>query len=356
MEVEGDVNKLHIEERDNVIADSNEQILLDLNLEEDDVTSLKIPELIWQRALCNFPNETQQTILEYNFKFLNALMKNSKTLHNKRLKQTLIDAIQSLTSENSLVTQIEIINCKLEKYEEKDFFKKALEKYSKFIDTHLSESNFVLSRLIEALKNKISEFNLDSDKKDKINEYIIKSISNKINQNDLVENYVLRHNFIITEYIYEESYYTANKFKNDLKLDEIISNIVLKILENKNSNFDVTFTNEYFKMYWKYFSLNLRSDAETIMDNLCQIFMSNIANKKNKNTITKVFLNNLILLVQDELKIFTDKSLSLITKIIDIVKKLKILDLDLLKEIYMNLTETLYVNSFIYFFLDNCTE
>jgi hypothetical protein len=210
--------------------------------------------------------------------------------------------------------------------------------------------------LIEALKNKISEFNLDSDKKDKINEYIIKSISNKINQNDLVENYVLRHNFIITEYIYEESYYTANKFKNDLKLDEIISNIVLKILENKNSNFDVTFTNEYFKMYWKYFSLNLRSDAETIMDNLCQIFMSNIANKKNKNTITKVFLNNLILLVQDELKIFTDKSLSLITKIIDIVKKLKILDLDLLKEIYMNLTETLYVNSFIYFFLDNCTE
>jgi len=316
---------------------------------EDDVTNLKIPEIIWQRALCSV-NEAE--IQNYNFKFLSALMKNSKNLHYKRLKQILIDSIMNTTQNTPLLTSIKIMNCKLEKYEEKDFFKKAIDKYSKFLSANLPDdcnTNFVISNLVEVLKNKISEFHIDNDnenhkdtdKKDKLNEYIIKSLSSKINQEDLVENYNAKHNLLISRYIYEESYYTANKFKNELKLDEIISRIIETIPIQIEVD-ETSICNQYFEIYWKYSSLNLRNDAETIIEKLSLIFTSKT--NSSKNSITKVFINNMILLVQEEIKIFSDKSLSLVGKIIEIIKKLKILDQTLLKDLFKNLTESLYVN------------
>jgi hypothetical protein len=318
--------------------ENNEQEKVNFS-QDDDVINLQIPEIIWQRALANiesFKIDQEQIISEseLSFKFLAVLMKNSKHLNYKRLKNVIINHI--LKIHDNLDTQIKIILSKLEKYDERDIFKKAISKFIKFVENHNTNKNYIISKLFENLKLKVNEFSFDSDKKEQLNEYILKSLSKLIDQQDLIEGYLTHHNYFITQFIYDESFY-QNKYNSLFELKNIISKIIFKTFENGTS----TLLNEYLIIYWKFAVNNLNQDAESTIDSLF-IFYSENKKKINQN-FNKIFFTNLIKIIKEDVKLFPDKSLVLTIKIIELIRKTKLTDLQVLKENFKNLTEMIFV-------------
>lgn len=308
----------------------------------DEVTNLQIPEIIWQRALANIENfkvDQEQVISEadLSLKFLATLMKNSKHLSYKRLKDVIINHIVKIS--DSLDTKIKIIFSKLEKYNEKDIFKKAISKFIKFVENNNDNKNYIISKLIENLKLKVNEFSFDSDKKEQINEYILKNLSKLMDQQELIDGYISAHNYSLTQFIYDESTYSNNKYNNLFDLKNIITKIILKNFENGTT----ALLNEYLNIYWKFAIYNLSQDAETTIDNLLTLYSQN--KKKINQNFNKIFFTNLIKIIKEDVKLFPDRSLALTNKIIELIRKTNITDLQVLKENFKNLIEMIFVNN-----------
>jgi hypothetical protein len=330
---------------------------------------LKIPEIIWRRALeeveeisSNYisnsyiickTNSTPQFKTKENalnifsqitLKFLSALMKNSKDLHYERLEDELVNYILTnhSSSLNKLELKILITKSQLEKYDEKEYFKKAIENFLEIKDNHINETNFVLSNLIYILMDKITEYKFNSDQKDKINEYIINNIGNIIDQSSLVENFQSQESLSLCKYIFEESYYTGNKYKSIFDLENILIKIITKISEKTKSNLDWNMINIYLEIFCKFQSYNLNLSTETIMSNLNQLFL----NKPLSNNFKKILIENLILLGQDELKLFSDKLNVFTAEILSLIKKFKLSDISILKGLFEKLILMIYVSIF----------
>lgn len=163
-----------------------------------------------------------------------------------------------------------------------------------------------------------------------------------INQEELIKNYSNNYNITLAKLLYDNILYS--NYKNTMvDLDKIIDSIINNILSNNDQG---SYINDYFNIYWKYYCIGKNSDAESICDNIVNM----LVNKKNPNKnklFNQVLLKNLCLLIEDDIKLYRYKCIVYVDKIDEILKKIKINDLSVLKELFMNLI-SLFIVRIVY--------
>jgi hypothetical protein len=185
--------------------------------------------------------------------------------------------------------------------------------------------------MISYLEEKITNFS--SEEKERINDYIITNISSKIDYQRLIQdistvNY--KESLTIIKYLYENLYYTGNKYKSFHDFDTLIEEATDKSFSNKQTN-EVTIS-DIIQIYWKYMIYNKNEDAELIFKKLSNKLIQSVKGKQNVNMI-KYILKSLCILLEDEIKLFSFKTLNYFNQIENILKQSKIMNQEVLKDI-----------------------
>jgi len=308
----------------------------------DDVINLKVPEIIWIKTLLHFQNKDTNNCFfsEINFKFLSALMKYGKKTNYKHLKNKILQKIKE-SKENDLDTDVKIIYAKLEKYDNKNLLKKSIIKFQKLAEINPQRKNFILSQMITLLEEKNRNFS--SEEKEKINDYIMTNISSKIDYQRLIQdistlNY--KESLTIIKYLYENLYYTGNKYKSFYDFDTLIEESTNKSFSNKQTN--EVIISEIIQIYWKFMVYNKNEDAEIIFTKLSNKLIQSVKGKQNVNMI-KYVLKSLCILLEEEIKLFSYKTLNYFNQVENILKQSKTMNQEVLKDIYKTLIEIVYV-------------
>lgn len=276
-------------------------------------------------------------------KFLENLMKYGKSLNYKNLKNLIISSLPN----NDINIKIEIFKAKLEKYSDdpKIYFKKSIEKIKKlFAQTMDIDYNIIINNLFNLLNTKIINNIKDENEKEILYDYLFTNISDKINKDDLLENYNKIHNQNIIKIIYDYSFFNNNQNKSILNLD-----LIEKIIFNITIKNDFQALNFYFDIYWKYLIYIKNKDIETVIDKFINdLIINKTFNKRSKdqkfnNNLYKIFFDNIWKLIEEDIKFFPNKISEYMIKTDELIKKLKINDLSLLKDIFGCVIGVIYV-------------
>jgi hypothetical protein len=299
----------------------------------DDITLLKVPEIIWLKAHENLKNKNLSNE-NIDLSFLSKLMKYGKKLQYKRLKNVIIENLFKNTQDTDIVgLECKVIKAKLEKYEKKEFLKKAIHKYLKLITKYTDQKNKILSYLVNIVIEKSS----DEENKDEIYKYLIQSIEPYIDQNDIIQNYTLSHNVSLIKFLFENTIYTHISLTT-LNLENVINKIIDAIIIGGLQSG----ANEYFNLYWRFLVYNKNQDIEQIYENLANL----VKNKKSASSFYHMLLRNLCAMIEDDIRIFPQKFNKYIDKIDTLLKSAKITDITILKDIWKYMLEIL-LNSYI---------
>jgi hypothetical protein len=287
----------------------------------DEIMNLKVPELIWLKAIENLKDDYD--LLEINIRFLSVLMKYGNKLNYKRMKDIIIQKIRD-NYESTTELECKIIKSKLEKYtDDQEYLKKAGKKF-----TRLFENNEAISFYVETIKQRVKK------SEDELNNYINSQILGYINTEDMITNYDKPYIVRLSKFIFESLLFVKNAKAAELEttIVKIIDNI---IASNKCEAF-----NDYFDSYWKFLVYNKNNDIEQIYNHILNVILTSKTNYK----FYLILINNLCNLIEEDIKIFPSKFPDYFKKIDDIIKTKKIRDLETLRNIWKRLLEILLNN------------
>ena len=224
--------------------------------------------------------------------------------------------------------------------------KKSITKFLKLSESAKEKKNYMIAEMINFLEEKNKNFS--SEEKEKINDYIFTNISSIIDYTKLVDDIPSsidnKESLTIFKFLYENLYYTGNKFKSNNNFDKLIENALEKSFTAKNTN--EIFLSQIIQIFWKYMIYNKSEEAESIFTKVSSKFIECLKGKQNLNLV-KTVLKSLCSLLEDEIKLFPFKTLSYFTQIEIILKQTKIMDQEVLKEIYKRCIEIIFVTKFI---------
>ena len=230
---------------------------------------------------------------EMNLKFLSALMKYGNKLNYKILKDKFILKIREdqslIKSSSEIETEKKIISAKLEKYDTKNLLKKSISKFIKLSESAKEKKNFIIAEMINFLEEKNKNFS--SEEKEKINDFVFTNISSIIDYIKLVDDIPssidYKESLTIFKFLYENLYYTGNKFKSyNNNFDKLIENALEKSFTAKNTN--ETFLSQIIQIFWKYMIYNKSEEAESIFTKVSCKFIESLKGKQNLKLVKTV--------------------------------------------------------------------
>jgi hypothetical protein len=282
----------------------------------DDIMQLKVPELIWLKALDNL-KENHNT-KEVNFSFLSRLMKYGKELRYKRLKNIIIERLTSEHNGSDLLCNI--IKAKLEKYDKPSILlNKAIVKFTKLLTEYPKDINFILSNLVSVVKEDQSK--------------LVPTMLKYLNTEDLINDYDKPYNINIIKFLYDNISAVSSDFNIDSLLDKVITKILndLAIAPVNNKVVD-----EYFNLYWK----QLFNDSNKF-EQIYEYIRDKQIDKASPQSTSffHIMIKNLCTMVKNEIRIFFEKFSYYVDKIDNLLTSKKIKDLTVVKDIWKYLLE-----------------
>jgi hypothetical protein len=293
--------------------------------ESDEVLKLKIPQMIFNQTLEHFKTQNFKiSKSDICIKFLSTLMKHTKYNPNyKSLKKRIVEELKSCFSEKeTLAFHIIIKSVLLDKYEEREYIKKALEKFKKLIVDYNSEktaANIILSALIDLLQNMINSIEqnkLENENKEKLNDYIISQISLLINDEEIIKHPIQSDNARIYFYLLENSLFAQKRSQVKLLDEENIETIITNVLSNKENK---ELIGKYLNSYWQYLLYARNKNAKECYHSLIQKVDFNRKECWYYNTI----LQALTQLIYEEFRTFSDNPVGNTEKLIEFIQTAK---------------------------------
>jgi hypothetical protein len=292
----------------------------------DDILSLKVPEIIWHKAHENLKGFYKT--VEIDLAFLSKLFKYGKNLNYKRLKNVLLDNIKQ-NNPDSVDLECNIVRAKLEKYDTKEYLKKAISKFTKLVPKYEKSNNLVLANLINTFLQKAGNENLDEAQ-----DYLFKNIHMHIDTEDLAMNYLAQYNITLAKFTFEQCIFN-NQVNTSLNMEPLINSIITNIVESNYAEANVNAVNEYFNLYWKFLVYNRNQDIQQIYEQIVGL----LTNKNKASGFYFMMIKNLCTMIEDDIKIYSERFDDYVSKIDNIIRMKKITDLTMLKDIWKTMLE-----------------
>lgn len=221
------IDEINDNEKENNTVNSNTN-------DDDDITNLKIAEVIWIDTLNKFNainNKNKITITDISLMFLSKLEQYARKTNYVQLENKIIQSILN-DNPNNISIQLSILTRKLEKYSNEN----------EYINYMISECTNLFNNTLKDQLNHLwlllLKYILSRENKENLLRLLFKVLYPKLNLHDVFSNYDQgKYNLSLIEILTDSSVidqtkHLSNKNNDNRSLNEIIYDIYISIIEN----------------------------------------------------------------------------------------------------------------------------